>query len=112
MLPGLKAHAERELNDSRVAGAADLAEGRAVRDARTGGVELRVVEEVEEIAAELRGEPVGDAEGLRQGPIQIESAGGAEHVARAASEGAGGGQRESRAVEPGTQVLGARRSEE
>jgi len=85
----LKAEADGELHDPRIAGALDFAESRSAGYARAWGVEVGIVQQVEEIAAELRLETLGDAERL----AIDQSSGGV--LAGSAHRGARPGQRKS-----------------
>src|SRR5205807_1062259 len=103
-----KTQAHRKLYDARVAGAGDLAERGTVRNTGAGRVEVRVVQQIEKIASELRGDTLRQTERLRKRPIQIESPRRAQEIARAVSEGPRRRQRERRSIEPRANQLRAR----
>src|SRR5579883_927078 len=59
-----------KLENPGIGGAADFAERRRAGDARSGGVEMRCIQHVEEVRAKLRAEPLGDRKRLGEGPVE------------------------------------------
>ena len=75
----LEDHAQGKLNDPRIVSGRHLAERRA-QDVCIRLLELRMIENVEELGAEFRNQSLRNACGLGDGEIQIRASGTAERA--------------------------------
>ncbi len=78
------------LKDARIVGGRDLAE-RGVCNGRVGILELRIISDVESIAAEFEIHSFSNDEVLRDGEIEVGASGSAQTVAREGAVGIEGG---------------------
>src|SRR5437879_10194812 len=80
---------QRNLHDTRAAGAADDSEGRTVHRG-TGGAEIGMIEDVEKLPTKLYPQAFDHVEGLEQRVVQVPVAGRAQLRAAGAAERADG----------------------
>src|SRR5689334_24354150 len=80
-----KLHPCGELEESRIAGRVDAAEGRGA-EAAVGLAERRRVGDVEDLGAQLGAKMLGDAEELSQREVGILISGAAHGIARGAAQ--------------------------
>src|ERR1035438_9040951 len=87
----LEGNLHGHLNVPRGAEGGDLAERRATRDAAPNGLPVAVVQDVEEVGAKLRVQPLSEFEIPAEGHIEIDLAGSIDGVASEIAEHAGSG---------------------
>ena len=78
----LEADPERDLSDSPRIGLQDLPEMRNIADVGVHGLQLSVVQDVEELCAKFRRDPFSEKRGhLAQGHVQVETTGSRNSIA-------------------------------